>query len=63
MKALKDRLQLLAIKLLGLKGFMWVAACVFLWFGKLGSTDWVILSAAVGGLNVWQKVAVPGEVK
>lgn len=55
---MRDRIKLLAIKLMGIKGFIWVVGCLFLWFGKLNSSDWMLLSVGVGGLNVAQKVFV-----
>lgn len=53
-----ERLSMLIIKLLGIKGFIWIVSCVFLYFGKLNSSDWMLLSVGVGGLNVAQKVWV-----
>lgn len=55
---MKDRLYMLFIKLFGIKGFIWIVGCVFLWFGKLNSTDWMLLSIGIGGFNVAQKVFV-----
>ena len=55
---LKDRLYMLLIKLIGIKGFIWVVGSVFLFFGKINSGDWVFLSVGFGGLNVAQKVFV-----
>lgn len=60
---MKARLYTLMIKLLGIKGFIWVIGCVFLWFGKLNSSDWMLLSVGVGGLNVAQKVWVDKNVR
>jgi hypothetical protein len=53
-----DRFYMLIIKLLGIKGFIWVVGTALLWFGKLNSSDWMLLSVGVGGLNVAQKVWV-----
>jgi len=56
-----DRIRMLIIKILGIKGFIWVVGCIFLWHGKLNSSDWMLLSVGVGGLNVAQKVWVKGD--
>ena len=37
------------------KIFAWWWATGFLWFGKLDATSWVLLTAAIFGLDVWQK--------
>lgn len=55
---LTTRLYMLIIKLTGIKGFIWVVGSIFLWYGKIGSSDWVLLSIGVGGLNVAQKTFV-----
>lgn len=60
---MKDRLYMLMIKLFGIKGFIWMTSCFFLWHGKLNSADWMLLSVGVGGLNVAQKYFVKGENK
>lgn len=59
MNSIPERLKMLLIKLLGFKGFIWLVGTVFLWFGKITSTDWVLLSGGTGLLNVGQKYVVP----
>lgn len=60
---MRKRLYDLIYKLLGVKGFIWMVACGFLWAGKITSSDWMLLSIGVGGLNVAQKVWVKDNAK
>jgi hypothetical protein len=59
MESFPARLRMLLFKLIGIKGVIWLTGTVFLWFGKIASTDWVLLSIAFGSLNVAQKYFVP----
>ena len=62
MESFPARLRMLLFKLIGIKGVIWMTGTVFIWFGKIASTDWVLLSIAFGGLNVLQKYLVPQPV-
>ena len=59
MESFPARLRMLLFKLIGIKGVIWMTGTAFLWFGKIASPDWVLLSVAFGSLNVAQKYFVP----
>jgi hypothetical protein len=58
-----NRLKRLGETFIAKKYVAWMTACVFLWFGKITGTDWVLLTGIIFGLDLATKMNVPAGAK
>lgn len=59
---MKQRLHRLMLTFIAKKYCAWAVASMFLWYGKISGTDWVLLTAAIFALDLATKTMVTAPV-